>query len=188
MRASISCFSAMALAAASCAVPLHARAEAASVCAARPANSSTRQAATKASKSDWVLDHYVRSASQGREWAVMVDCNHPGAPERMQLVPGWRPVKVTKPADGRNAIDTSSHSPEPVAPTAIIRAGSPVVVVNAPGAAMTMRLTGVAVDSAPVGSVIRVRLQAFHALIDGVVLAQGKVQLIAAVHSQWGRQ
>lgn len=117
----------------------------------------------------------------------MVDCNHPGAPERMQLVPGWRPVKVTNPAAEQNATGAYPHSVEAAKPKTFIRAGSPVVVVNAPGAVMTMRLTGVAVGSAATGSVIRVRLQAFHALIDGLVLGPGEVQLIAAVHSQWAR-
>lgn len=178
MRGSASCWFAVALAA-SCAVPSGARADAASVCAARPA-------AAPSAKSDWVLDHYIRSAAEGREWAVMVDCNHPGAPERMQLAPGWRVAKVTKHAAVQTAADAPSRphaAAAPVAPTVFIRAGSPVVVVNAPGAVMTMRLTGVAAGSAPVGSVIRVRLQAFHALIEGLVLGPGRVQLIAAVHS-----
>lgn len=162
------------------AVPHVARADAASVCAAHADASTASQAAKNSAKPDWVLDHYVRSASQEREWAVMVDCNHPGAPEQIRLVPGWHGTRAAKlPAQSVSAL-------RPAQPT-VIRAGTPVVVVNVPGAAVTMNLTGVAVNSAQVGQMIRVRLDAFHSLVSGIVRGPETVELVAAVQTQWGQ-
>lgn len=157
--------------------PCAARAAASPVCASHGA-----QTASQAVAPDWVLDHYVRSASDGREWAVMVDCNHPGAPERMRLAPGRPAAKTPEPSGGR-----AVAAPFVIAPPVVIRAGTPVTVVNTPDAAVTMNLTGVAATSAQVGQMIRVRLAVFHALVSGVVRGPGTVELVSAVRPQWGQ-
>lgn len=158
------------------------RASASTVCASQAAG-----AAAPPATPDWVVDHYVRSFTGKREWAVMIDCNHPSAPERMQPVSGAVAQREVKFTPARRATAQFGARPESASPV-VIRYGSPVVVVSAPNATMTMRLTGVAEGTAPAGRMIRVRLTVFHALVNGIVRDANTVELVGAVQSRWGRQ
>lgn len=141
----------------------------ASVCAARE----------KAATQRWAIDRYIYDASLKQDWEVLVDCDHPAAPERIKLAPN---------PSGH----TQNVKPPPLGPVKnappIIRAGAPVVVSGPLGSPATIQLSGTALETAFAGQPIRVRLRAGGGFITGVVRGPHSVEVASAEKTHWSRQ
>ncbi|MGC2162431.1 MAG: flagella basal body P-ring formation protein FlgA [Silvibacterium sp.] len=150
-----------------------------------PARASVCAAAsgTNAAGPRWKLDHYLYDASLHKDWEVLIDCDHPAAPARMQLVPNLRalPASAT-----HTTARLASKSSLPVAPIGI-KLGTTVEVSNRPGAPASIQLSGTAMQSALRGQHIRVRLSANGSFVNALVRGPHSVELAAAAKPSWGQ-
>lgn len=128
----------------------------------------------------WTLDHYVYDASLKRDWAVLIDCNHPAAPARMSLASS---------ATASLQIDKSMarNDKRNVAPI-IVKAGTAVEVSNSMNARTAMRLSGIATQTGFLGQSIRIRLNASGRFITGLVRGPHSVELASAAKPLWRPQ
>lgn len=140
----------------------------------------------------WRLDHYTYDASLHRKWAVLIDCNHPAAPARMMLVPGWVKApdahRATAKQGGRTVRPGRPVASQPGIRFAVqpeIRVGEAVEVSNRAGAAANFLLSGTAEESAVIGRPIRVRLNANGAQVRAIVRGPHSVELAAALKPVW---
>lgn len=140
----------------------------------------------------WRLDHYAYDASLHRNWAVLIDCEHPASPARMELVPG----RVHEPDTQRTAPERGGKSAPAGEPAETqlairfavqpeIRVGEAVQVLNRAGAPASFLLAGRAEESAVIGRPIRVRLNATGAQVRAIVRGPHSVELAAAVKPVW---
>jgi len=142
----------------------------------------------------WRIDHYVYDASLKRDWEVLVDCEHPGAPARMRLAPEG--VHRTL---GANAVRTTSATPveqetKPAQPVAnsqptpvVIKAGADIEVSSAPGSPARILLSGTAMEMGRVGQDIRVRINASGRFLSGIVRGPHSVELASVAKPAWGK-
>ena len=136
----------------------------------------------------WRVDHYVYDASLKRDWEVLVDCDHPGAPARMKLAPERsHRVRVANAVPigqkPKSAQPVTNFQPAPV----VIRPGAPVEVSSAPGLPARILLAGTAMEPGRVGQSIRVRINASGRFLQGTVLGPHSVELAAAAKPAWGK-
>lgn len=179
--------------------------------AAAPASASVCDAAPagKGAQPRWRVDHYVYDASLKREWKVLVDCDDPGAPTRMELAPKGASQPARGAANGAtintgararssapNPARTLARSPEPAPaidaegsrrPSTLVKAGSAVEVTGAPNAAVRILLAGTAMQDAPLGRPVRVRLGLSGQFVRGIVRGPHSVELVAPTQLSWGR-
>lgn len=136
----------------------------------------------------WRVDHYVYDASLKRDWEVLVDCDHLGAPARMKLAPeGSHRVRVASAVPigqkPKSAQPVTNFQPAPV----VIRPGAPVEVSSAPNAPAQILLSGTAMEPGRVGQPIRVRINASGRFLQGVVRGPHSVELAAVAKPVWGK-
>jgi hypothetical protein len=152
----------------------------ASVCDAAPGD--------KTAQSRWRVDHYVYDASLKRDWEVLVDCEHPGAPARMKLAPEGthitRAASAARVEQGPKAAPPAANSQ--LAPV-VIRTGADVEVSSAPGSPARILLSGTAMEMGRAGQDIRVRINASGRFLRGVVRGPHSVELAAAAKPAWGK-
>jgi hypothetical protein len=117
---------------------------------------------------NWTLDHYLYDPSLRKTWAVLLDCNHPQGPARMELAAG-------------------NSSPE-FRPQVTIRAGSAIEIVNPSSARASIRLTGTAIETAAVGHPIRVRLSAGGNIVLCYARSAYTVELDSAAKPSWNKE
>lgn len=154
--------------------------------AAQAAPCSTSEALQK-TQVRWRVDRYVYDPSLQREWKVLLDCDHPAAPARIELVSATReakPKQATKVAQGAasEAAKTSTSSPAP------IKAGE-IVEVSSPAHSLAIiSIQGVAMQTAFPGQKIRVRLSVSGHFVNGFVRGSHSVELAgAAAMPSWGK-
>ena len=158
--------------------------------AAASAHASVCDAASgdKTAQPRWRVDHYAYDASLKRDWEVLVDCNHPGAPARIKLAPeGTHMTRAAKAAPveqgPKSAQAVANSQPAPV----VIRAGADVEVLSAPGSPARILLSGTAMEMGRVGQDIRVRIDASGRFLQGTVRGPHSVELAAAAKPVWGK-
>ncbi|HET8637941.1 MAG TPA: flagella basal body P-ring formation protein FlgA [Acidobacteriaceae bacterium] len=141
----------------------------------------------------WRVDHYVYDASLKRDWEVLVDCDHPGAPARMKLAPkGAHALVQNAPRDISNVAraeqdsETAPHANPQPAPV-VIRTGAAVEVSSAPGSPARILLSGTAMEMGRLGQHIRVRIDASGRFLQGTVRGPHSVELAAAAKPAWGK-
>jgi hypothetical protein len=142
----------------------------ASVCSAAPADATPR----------WTLDHYVYDASLKRDWAVLIDCGHPAAPARMSL--------GSNAASGlQSSKRTARNHPGDLAPI-MVKAGTAVEVSNSINAHATLRLSGIAMQTAFLGQPIRIQLAASGRFITALVRGSHSVEMASSAKPLWRAQ
>jgi hypothetical protein len=153
----------------------------------------------KAVQSRWRVDHYAYDASLKRDWEVLVDCDHPGAPARIKLAPaGAHPpirdeahvadaARVANAAQGEQEKELIQHFANPQPPPITIKAGTAVEVSSAPNAPARILLSGTAMETGRLGQQIRVRVHASGRLLSGIVRGPHSVELAAAAQPAWGK-
>ncbi|TCK75490.1 flagellar basal body P-ring formation chaperone FlgA [Acidipila rosea] len=130
-------------------------------------------------------------ATLHRKWAVVADCDHPAQPWR--IIDEGSGVALT--AQSRNTapevLPARKESPR-IAPVAalelsrVIRAGSAVELWKQNGDTR-IELSGTAVESGDVGSIIRVRISGSVKQLHGIVRGPGSVELSPNAVSAWGQ-
>jgi hypothetical protein len=133
-----------------------------------------RTAGSDLSLASVVVDHYFFDPVLRNSWAVVVDCAHPERPA--QMMPAHDPHEMAG-AD-RNAFQAAQLRPW-------LRAGSAVRAWRA--GAVRIELSATAIESAPVGSKVKVRIRAGGTILEGVVRGADSVELTAGV-SAWSAQ
>jgi hypothetical protein len=127
----------------------------------------------------WTLDHYLYDSSLRQDWEILIDCNHPAAPARMQLVLDTvrkRPsAKQTSPAPAQN--------PAPLR----IQAGTAVEVSSAADSSASIHLAGTATQTALDGQPIRVRLEPSGHFVIGLVRGPHSVELAESTKLSWDK-
>ncbi len=136
----------------------------------------------------WRIDHYVYDASLKRDWEVLVDCDHPGAPARMELAPeGAHLTRAANAApveqEPKSAQPPANSQPAPV----VIKAGADIEVSSAPDLPARILLSGTAMEMGRVGQEIRVRIDASGRFLRGTVRGPHSVELAAAAEPVWGK-
>lgn len=136
----------------------------------------------------WRVDHYVYDASLKRDWEVLVDCDHLGAPARMKLAPEGSHLTraanaATAEREPKSLQPVTNSQPAPV----VIRPGAPVEVSSAPNAPAQILLSGTAMEPGRVGQPIRVRINASGRFLQGVVRGPHSVELAAVAKPVWGK-
>lgn len=131
----------------------------------------------------WTVDHYVYDASLKRDWAVLTDCEHPGAPARMELLPKGVHEPIGRTAHAGQFLKTANPKPRAVA----VKAGAAVEVSSAPNAPARILLSGTAMQTAFAGQSVRVRLTASGRFIRGIAVGPHSVELAAAAQPSWGK-
>ena len=137
----------------------------------------------QATHSRWGIDHYVYDASLKRDWAVLVDCEHPSAPARMQLLPKGRREPVVRATQGGQLLRPAN----PQTRTVAVKAGASVEVSSAPDAPARILLSGTAIETAFAGQPVRVRINASGRFVLGIALGPHSVELAAAAQSSWSK-
>lgn len=143
----------------------------------------------KAAGEHWQVDHYIFDASLHRDWKVLVDCDHPDAPARIELVPlavqeqdkyENKPSKVQS-ADQGDAKPDSAHG---IVVSALVKAGETVNVASDARGPVHISMQGITMQTAFSGQKIRVRLSASGQFVSGVVRGPHRVEL-SAVARPW---
>lgn len=144
----------------------------------------------KTTQSRWRVDHYAHDASLKRDWAVLVDCDHPGAPARMKLAPRGEHapvqnvpvggVRVARVIHGEGKLEFVKPQP-PIA----VKAGAAVEVSNAPEAPARILLSGTAVETARLGQPVRVRLNLSGRFVQGIAQGPHSVELAGMALPAW---
>src|SRR5690348_7426429 len=121
----------------------------------------------KTAQPRWRVDHYVYDASLKRDWEVLVDCDHLGAPARMKLAPegmhrtlGANAARTAIAAPVEEEPKPAHHVANPQPAPVVLRAGADVEVSSAPGSPARILLSGTAMEMGRVGQDIRVRINA----------------------------
>lgn len=128
------------------------------------------------------MDHFIYDASLHRDWEVLVDCSRPGAPARIELTrPG---TAATIPAYAGRHQDAEKAVRSPAAYRIHVKAGDAVEVFSSADDPARIMLSGIAMQSALAGQVIRVRLRASGRFVSGIVRGAHSVEL-AAVKRSW---
>ncbi len=160
--------------------------------AAGPDSSVARGVTKPARQSHWRLDHYVYDAALHRNWAVLMDSEDPGAPERMVLVPGQARELATHRVEPKrsDAAEQTGKSAEgwresKFAARPDVRVGEAVQISNAPDAPASFLLAGTAEESAGIGRTIRVRLSANGAQVRAIVRGPHSVELAVGSKPVW---
>lgn len=150
-----------------------------------------------APQSRWEVDRYVYDASLQRDWEVLVDCDHPDAPARMELAPkgartpgksaacGADAAQSSKKPAGRQRSPQSERLARDSQPPIVLKAGAAVEVTSPPNAPAQILLAGVAMQTALLGQPIRVRLSASGRFIRGIVRGPHSVELVAVERLSW---
>lgn len=123
-----------------------------------------------------MVDRYFFDPTLKREWTVTVDCAHPERPGTMTESNAPR-----RENSHRRAAAAGAASPG----VAIVRAGSKVELWRSGNA--LIRLSGVALQSAPVGRPILVRAGWGNGLLHGIVRGPGSVELAENQGMQWSQ-
>lgn len=137
----------------------------------------------KAAHPRWMVDHYVYDASLKRDWAVLVDSEHPSAPARMELLPDGRREPAVRADHGRQFLKSANPQTRAVA----VKAGASVEVSSAPDAPARILLAGTAMQTAFAGQPVRVRINASGRFVRGIALGPHSVELAASAQSSWGK-
>ena len=132
----------------------------------------------------WRVDHYVYDASLKRDWAVLVDCEHPSAPAQMRLLPKGRREPARRAAHDRQLLKPANPQTRAIA----VKAGAEVEVASAPDAPARILLAGTAMQTAFAGEPVRVRINASGRFVRGIALGPHSVELAASTQPSWGKQ
>lgn len=143
------------------------------------AQASPCAAARKSTTPRWTLDHYLYDSSLNQDWEILIDCNHPAAPARMQLALGT----VRK----RQSRQTTASMPTPIPAALRIKAGTAVEVLSPADSSVSIHLAGTAMQTAFAGQLIRVRLDPGGHFVTGLVRGPHSVELAAAPKLSWGQ-
>lgn len=130
----------------------------------------------------WTVKRYVYDASLKRDWAVLADCEHPGAPARMELLPKGAHEPIRGAAHSGQGLKAANPKPRVVA----VKAGAAVEVSSAPDAPARILLSGTAMQTAFAGQSVRVRLTASGRFIRGIALGPHSVELAGSAQP-WGK-
>lgn len=143
-------------------------------------------------KARWRVDHYVYDAATRRNWAILLDCEHPDEPSRMVLIPGSaKGPRLRTTAAGRagflpqRGADFNAQSKTGSASQADVRTGEAVIVSSRPAFSAVFALPGTAEDTASAGRLVRVRLQVNGAIVRALVLGPHRVELVPDSKPQW---
>jgi hypothetical protein len=136
------------------------------------ARAATCTAETNSGQPHWILDHYHYDPALHRDWQVLVDCNHPAAPEQ------------TRPAPSASGI--SHRGNRVTVSTVVVHAGAVVEVSSTPNSPTAIRLSGTAMQTAFVGQPVRVRLASSGRFITALALGPHSVELVQPQKPQWG--
>lgn len=123
---------------------------------------------------------YLYDATLHRSWAVERDCDHPERPAWLAPMEGV--ADQTNPPTETTALPAISPAAEA---RVWVRGGSRVLVWRTSGD-VQIQLTGVAVESAPLGAELAVRIGMQGAVIRGIVRGPDSVELVPA-SPQWGQ-
>jgi hypothetical protein len=121
------------------------------------------------------VHHYFTDSSLDRRWAVVIDCQHPERPASL----------VMAPAKEYGRVDRASRSETSGAPP-LVTAGAHVRLWSARNGA-EIQLEGIALGSASVGEMLRVRAGLKGTVLDGVVRGPGSVELAVRGQGDWGK-
>jgi hypothetical protein len=144
-----------------------------------------------AGEARWEVDHYVYDSSLHRDWEVLVNCDRPDAPARIELAPaGVRgivgaPIRNVRRVSRESAIRNGA-SLLPARPLSI-KAGAAVEVSSAAHARASILFSGTATQSALAGQVIRVRLKPSGKFVTGIVRGPHSVELAPVAKPSWGK-
>jgi len=142
----------------------------------------------KTAQPRWRVDHYVYDASLRRDWEVLVDCDHPGAPARMKPAPvGAHITRAANAVPVEQETKSAQHVANSQLAPVVIRTGADVEVSSAPGSAARILLSGTAMEMGRLGQEIRVRIDASGRFLQGTVLGPHSVELAAAAKPAWGK-
>jgi hypothetical protein len=140
----------------------------------------------------WRVDHYVYDVQLHRSWAVLLDCDHPGEPSRMVLIPGSAKVPEPKSIKMEQMGSLPQREPgfslrgqmrAPAQPE--IRTGEDVQVVSRQGSSAAFLLAGTAEETALSGHTIRVRLKVNGAMVRAAVCGPHLVVLATDAKPIW---
>lgn len=136
-----------------------------------------------------VVDHYLSDGILHRRWAIVMDCNHPERPWKMELRKteteevAWRDQPAARVHRAAVAL------PPPVRSSPLVSPGMQVRVWRSE-ADSRMEMTGTALKAGAAGQHIRVRvLNAMgqpEVVLEGVVRGAGSVEMLAPV--RWNSQ
>lgn len=145
------------------------------------AQASPCPSARKSATSRWTLDHYLYDSSLRQDWEILIDCNHPAAPARMQL------ALTRGTARKRQSAKTTASMPTQIPAALRIKAGTAVEVLSPADSSASIHLAGTAMQTAFAGQPIRVRLDPSGHFVNGLVRGPHSVELAAATKLSWGR-
>lgn len=140
----------------------------------------TDAAVARAAATRTIAVRYFYDAILHRSWAVERDCDHPESPEWLVPVDGI--------ADEANPQAKSLHESSSMAGTGArvwVRGGSHVLVWRTSGN-VQIQLTGIALESAPLGAELAVRIGAEGGVVHGIVRGPGSVELLPG-SPQWSQ-
>lgn len=144
----------------------------------------------KAAGARWQVDHYVFDASLHRDWKVLVDCRHPDAPARMELLPpavqGRDKGKYLSVEQAAHEGDARPNGAQEFLIPSLIKAGETVNVASGARGPARISMRGIAMQTAFSGQKIRVLLSANGRFVSGVVRGPHRVELSSVARS-WGK-
>lgn len=141
--------------------------------------------------SRWRVDHYVRDAALHKDWAVLVNCDDPAAPARMEMVSNHT---ATVAASARGIAARRMYGSEgatakrigaDVATEVCMKVGAAVEVSSAADSVVSMDLAGTAMETACRGQKVRVRLSADGHFVHAIVRGAHSVELAASEKPGW---
>lgn len=140
----------------------------------------------------WKVDRYIYDASLRRDWKVLVNCDHPEVPARIELVPlGEQKQSIKKEVSKAQGVGSESANPDRaqgVAPPNCVKAGEDVEVSNGSRAPVRISMRGVAMQTAFPGQKIRIRLSANGKFVSAIVSGSHSVQLVNGSPISWRKQ
>lgn len=114
------------------------------------------------------VDHYLFDPILKRSWAVVLDCRHPERPASLLPVAGT----AQDPAAGAEIGGNAGGRPW-------LRAGSRVRVWRAErDGGLRIQLSGIVIESAPLGVAVRVRAGERGVILHGIVRGADSVELV----------
>ena len=115
----------------------------------------------------FVIDHYVTDSALRRSWAIVIDCMHPQWPPELLEI---RSSTGTGPSQAMFPVAVNGAS------SSIVKQGTRVEVWS--GGPTTIRLSGIALESAALGQPIKVRAGLGIRPLCGRVRGENSVQLM----------
>lgn len=129
------------------------------------------------------VERYLYDATLHRSWAMVRDCSHPERPAWLLPTDDAIPDAAMSQA---GTVELQERPHAAYAKTGVwVRGGARVVLWRTSGD-VQIQLTGIALESAPLGAELAVRIGMQGAVVRGIVRGPDSVELITAP-LQWGQ-